>query len=151
MTDERICRWCFTPLTKEAESLCLDCREKEAMLKEGLTTAPALMVREDFERFLWKLAVYAIKAMEHPEGGARWTLEHMRDSITLAILKSLPMDYISMTEKFSKSWRPGDPPKDVVYTIKKPIPKALLFKTIEKLGIWNPIEKDGEPDSFLGT
>jgi hypothetical protein len=151
MTDERICRWCFLPLAQEAESLCQDCTEKEAMLKEGLTVAPDPLARDDFERFLWKLAVYAIKTMEHPEGGTRWTLEHLRDSLTLALLQALPMDYISMTSKFPGDPKTGDPPKNVVYTVKKSIPKMLLFKTIERLGIWNPIEKDGDPENFAGA
>lgn len=151
MTDDRICRWCFSPLIKEAESLCLDCTAKEAMLKEGLTTAPEHLDRPEFDRFLWKLAVYAIKTMEHPEGGTRWSLRHLRDSLTIAVIESLPLDYVSVTKEWTKERKPGEPAKEVVFTLKKPIPKMLLFKTIEKLGIWNPIEKDEEPDSFAGA
>lgn len=148
MTDDRICRWCFSPLIKEAESLCLDCTAKEAMLKEGLTTAPEHLDRPEFDRFLWKLAVYAIKTMEHPEGGTRWTIGHLRDSLTLAVVDALPLDYVSVVKKFLKE---GEPAKEVTFTLKKSIPKMLLFRTIEKLGIWNPIEKDGEPDNFAGA
>jgi hypothetical protein len=38
----------------------------------------------------------------------------------------------------------------VTYTIKKPIPRTLLFKTVERLGIWSLTEKD-EPDNFAGA
>ena len=151
MTDsEHLCRWCFSELPEDAESLCPDCADKEALLKEGLTAAPQEFGRDDFDRFLWKLAVYAIKVMEHPEGGTRWTLEHMRDSLMLAVLQALPMDHVSVSFKWPADRKPGDPPKDVTYTIKKPIPKILLFKTVERLGIWTLTEKD-EPDNFTGV
>jgi len=151
MTDDRICRWCFLPLSEGLESLCPDCSEKEAMLKEGLTTAPDALDRAEFDRFLWKLAVYAMKTMEHPEGGTRWTLEHLRTSLMLPLLEELHLDYVSVVKKWSPEPKPGDPPREVTFTLKKPIPKMLIFKILEKLGIWNPIEKDGEPDSFTGA
>jgi hypothetical protein len=150
VTDERICRWCFSELPEDSESLCPSCAEKETLLKEGLATGPEEFGKEDFDRFLWKLAAYAIKVMEHPEGGTPWTIGHMRDSLMLAVLQALPMDHVSMSFKFSPDRKPGDPPKDVAYTIKKPIPRILLFKTVERLGIWSLTEKD-EPDNFAGA
>lgn len=149
MADEHICRWCFLPLSEE-ESLCQDCTEKEAMLKEGLTTAPELLERADFDRFLWKLAVYAIKTMEHPEGGTRWTLEHLRNSLMVAVVEALPLDYVSVTKKWLKEAKPGEPAKEVVFTLKKAVPKVLLYKTIERLGIWTPTQKE-DGDDFAGA
>jgi len=149
MTDhKRICSWCFLPLPGGADFLCLDCQEKEAMLKEGLTTAPELLKREDFERFLWKLAVYAIQAMDSKTSRKRWTIEHIRNSLALPIVNALPMNYISVMEM--KPHEPGEPAREVIYTMKAPIPKTVLFKTLERLKIWRPIEKD-EPDDFTGA
>jgi hypothetical protein len=130
---------------KEAESLCLDCTHKESMLKEGLTTAPDFLKREDFERFLWKLSVYAMKAMDPKQ---RWTLEHVRNSLALPIVEALPLKYMSVIKDEPRE--PGEPAREVVYTIKAPIPKTLLYKTVERLGIWNPIKKE-EPDDFTGA
>lgn len=142
MTDDRICRWCHSKLEGEAESLCQACVAKEEMLKEGLTTAPDLIRQEDFERFLWKLAVYAIKTMEHPEGGTRWPLEHIRNSLLIPILRALPRHYISlMGVPMDDERRVTGAPK---YTIKTSIPKKLLFRTVEKLGIWDKVESDDD-------
>lgn len=152
MTDDRPCRWCPFQLSQDAESLCPDCASKEAMLKEGLTTVPERLTREDFDRFLWKLAVYATKGMERQGERLRWTLEHMRNSLALPIVEALPLNYVSVIKdaKWAKSWKPGMPAKEVVFTIKTAIPKALLFKTLERLKIWQPIKKD-EPDDFTGA
>lgn len=148
MSEERFCRWCCAPLVKDAESLCLDCASKEAMLKEGLTTAPDRLRQDDFDRFLWKLAVYAIKTMDHPVTGPRWTIDHVRNSLALPIVKALPLNYISVMN--TKKKRHDQAAEEVVFTVKAPIPKTLLYKTVEKLGIWQPIDKE-EPDNFTGA
>lgn len=145
MTAKRVCTWCPTPLPADAQLLCGACAEKEAMLKEGLTNVPDRLTREDFERFLWKLAVYAIKGMR-----PRWTLEHVRNSLALPIVEGLPMNYISFIKGVVRE--KGEPAEEPVYTVKAPIPKMVLFKTVERLGIWKPVDKDKEePDNFTGV
>ena len=146
MIEKRTCLWCYAILSKESESLCPSCREKEAMLKEGLTRGPALFTQEELERFFWKLAVYAIKGMKLHNGRPLWTLDHVRNSLSIPILEALPLNYISLMKI------PEDDEHLVVFTVKAKIPKTLLFKTVEKLKIWEPIDKDKEePDNFTGV
>lgn len=146
MSDERTCHWCLVDLPAGAEMLCENCTAKEAMLKEGLTTAPELISSEDLDRFFWKLAVYAIKGMKLHKGRPLWTLDHVRNSLSIPIIKALPLNYISLMES------PEDEEKLVTFTVKTKIPRALLFKTVEKLKIWKPVDKDKEePDNFTGV
>lgn len=143
MTEDRLCRWCRNPLIKEAESLCLECVLKEAMLKEGLTQTPDLVDGESLERFFWKLAVYAMKGME-PKMDAgeidRFTIGHVRNSLVYPIVTALPLFYISMIDEPKSN--PNELLKDVIYTIKASIPREVLFKVVEKLDIWHPVDDD---------
>lgn len=146
MTGARHCLWCPTILPIESEALCQKCAEKEAMLKEGLTTVPEKLSKEDLDRFFWKLSVYAIKGMKLHKGRPLWTLDHVRNSLSIPILEALPLNYISLMKI------PEDDEHLVVFTVKAKIPKTLLFKTVEKLKIWEPIDKDKEdPDNFTGV
>jgi len=146
MSEERICLWCPAVLSPESESLCPKCSEREAMLKEGLTTAPELISQQDLDRFFWKLSVYAIKGMKLHQGRPLWTLDHVRNSLAIPVIKALPLNYISLLEF------PDDPERLISFTVKTRIPRALLFKTVEKLNIWKPVDKDKEePDNFTGV
>lgn len=149
MIEKPSCLWCPAILSSESESLCHKCSEKEAMLKEGLTTAPEMLSQDDLDRFFWKLSVYAIKGMKLHKGRPLWTLDHVRNSLSIPIVKALPLNYISLME-----FPDNDPDQDklVSFTVKTKIPRSLLFKTVEKLKIWQPIDKDKEePDNFTGA
>jgi len=147
---DRPCRWCREDLPLDAESLCAECQEKEAMLKEGLTRTPDPVDGDALERFFWKLAVYAMKGME-PKMDAgeirRFTIGHVRNSLVYPIVTALPLFYISLTDEPKEN--PDELLKDVVYTIKAPIPRGVLFKVVEKLDIWHPV--DDELDNYTGT
>lgn len=146
MSEERICLWCPAKLSTGSQSLCPACSDKEAMLKEGLTRAPALFTQEELDRFFWKLAVYAIKGMKAHKGRPLWSLDHVRNSLAIPILEALPLNYISIMKY------PEDAERLVSFTVKTRIPRDLLFKTVEKLKIWEPIDKDKEePDNFTGV
>lgn len=145
-SQEPRCRWCWINPSPGADALCEDCRKKEALLEEGLTECPDALQKEDFERFLWKIAVYSRRALG-PKAHRRWTLSHLKQSLELAIIEALPPYYVSMVTK-----RRGDAAGAVVtYTLKAAIPKEVLYRTAEKLGIWNPVDEDKDKDRFSGA
>ena len=99
---------------------------------------PLLLSQEDFEQFAHKLAVHAYN--ERPKTAKQVTLPHMELHLKEAILEALPRFYVSML-KYNKAQQQTAKATGS-YTFKAKLPQEVLYKTIEKLGLWSPYDPD---------
>jgi hypothetical protein len=116
--------------------VCAPCIEYDRLLGESLTACPEILSYDEFVRFMKKLSVHAHAT--RPPGARQVSLEQMEESLTAAVLKALPLYFISVLE---------NSPKDVKetgirlhYTFKTKLPREILYQTVEKLKLWKPDE-----------
>jgi hypothetical protein len=141
------CDRCHESHPEPGKKFCRVCAKEDRLLEEAVTKCPAFLTADDFEVFMRKLAVHA-HAGRAPNA-KRVTLWHMRDSLTEAIIKALPMHYVSVLEydsgKRARTTTLGS------YTFKALLPQDVLYRTVEKLGIWRPIDPGESPEYDAGS
>lgn len=133
-----VCDRCKSIPPESGKAFCNLCSLEDAFLKEDVTACPPLLGLEDFARFMHKLAVHAHTSRMDKAKGV--SLTQMEESLTDAVLKALPLYYVSTLEydenrRRSTGWRGS-------YTFKAALPKAVLYKTVEKLKLWTPKEDE---------
>lgn len=130
------CSRCLERSTLAGLSICGPCAEYERLLSESLTACPETLSYDEFVRFMKKLSVHA-HATRPPEA-LQLPLEQMEVGLTRAVLRALPMYYVSVLENSSKDI--GETGILPHYTFKARLPRETLYQTVEKLGLWKPSE-----------
>ncbi len=136
------CPKCNRRTVRQGGTLCARCFEDRTLLREDVTACPPFLEAKDFDRFMRKLAVHA--HAPRPPAAKKVTLDQMELSLTEAVVDALPLFYIS-TMAYSDAKQKTTGVKGS-YTIKAKIPQDVLYRTIEKLGLWTrqePEDQDG--------
>ncbi len=123
-----------------AEGLCAECKDYAQLLKEDVTECPAFLTQHDFQAFMHRLSVHAHH--QRPPQAAHIPLIQMEMNLTEAVLQALPRYYVSMLEYTSEERQKAGGCKGG-YTFKARLPQEILYKTVEKLGLWKPQDPDG--------
>lgn len=138
---QRTCVRCEVNVARPKKLLCGSCMADNKLLKESLVECPEFLEGDEMKQFIRKLAAHACAS--RTEDGNTITRTHMEGSLMDVILRALPLHYVS-TVKVD----PGEaqhPDTNVLHTIKAPIPREVLYRVIEKLGIWTtPESEEGE-------
>ena len=119
--------------------MCPRCVEDCELLAENVTSCPPYLTAEDFERFIRKLAVHA-HANRDPDHRPV-TIDHMEIGLAEAVVEKLPPFYVSLMEYAPERKRQTG--LNGSYTIKAKIPQALLYGTVEQLGLWTRENPEG--------
>lgn len=137
------CPKCRRRSSAQGGTLCPRCLDDRELLNEDVTTCPPFLDGEDFERFMRKLAVHA--HVRRPSAARAVTLDQMEMSLTDAVVDALPLYYISTLE-YTRAKQKSTGSKGS-YTLKAKIPQNVLYRTVEKLGLWTKQEPEPE-DGF---
>lgn len=134
-----LCLRCRERSSLAGLDVCEPCVEYDRLLSESLTACPETLSYDGFVRFMKKLSVHAHAT--RPPAALHVSLAWMEESLTAAVLKALPLYYVSVLENL---------PKDVKetgvrlhYTFKARLPRETLYRTIEKLRLWSPDALEG--------
>jgi hypothetical protein len=138
-----ICERCRESAASKNSKHCSRCSKEDRLLRESVTSCPPFLTIKDFHKFMRKLAVHAHAGRSSEAKPV--TLQQMQERLTEAILRALPLYYVSMLEYDRKKQESTG----VIgsYTFKAKLPQNVLYKTVEKLEIWKPIDP-GEGERY---
>lgn len=114
-------------------SPCIRCRKDAALLQEEVTKCPLFLDRADFERFMRKVSLHAYAG--RPPQAAHITFEKMEARLLQEVIEALPLHYVSVLQDGSRWYR---------YTFKAKLPQDVLYRVVEKLGIWTVQDPDDD-------
>lgn len=135
-----ICLRCEVNFARPKKPLCGPCIMDNKLLKEDLVECPEFLESDELCRFIRKLAAHACAG--RGEDGETVTRSNMEASLMDVILRALPLHYVSTVKASPEEIKESG--VDTWHTIKAPIPRAVLYAAIEKLGLWTVQDPEEE-------